>query len=72
MEGNKKMKFLHKFRSIKTLITIWACLLITIIVIKNIVEFNNIAFALCAVPLAYLPVNAYQKKIEGENTNGQS
>lgn len=67
------MKFLHKFKSIKTLITIWACVLITFIVSKNITEFNNIAFALCAIPLAYLPVNAYQKKIEGDGTtNGQS
>lgn len=67
------MKFLRKFKSIKTLITIWACVLITFIVSKNITEFNNIAFALCAIPLAYLPVNAYQKKIEGEGTtNGQS
>lgn len=63
-EGNKKRSGLAKLRSAKLLITLWAIAMVTYIVATNKVEFLLIAEILCAVPLAYLGVNVWQKKIE--------
>lgn len=57
------MKFLQKLFSVKFWITLWAVLLITYIVLAEESEFILIAELLCAVPLAYLGLNVWQKKI---------
>lgn len=56
-------RFLKKLTSIKNLLTIWACFLVTYIVIKNKVEFYGIALTLCWVCLSYFAVNEIQKYI---------
>lgn len=57
-------RFLKKLTSIKNLLTIWACFLVTYIVTKNKVEFYGIALALCGVCLSYFAVNEIQKYLE--------
>ncbi|WP_315602335.1 hypothetical protein [Treponema socranskii] len=59
----------NKLKSVKFWVTIWAIGMISYIVIGNRTEFTLIAQWLCAVPLAYLGVNVWQKQIyskEGE------
>ena len=53
-----------KLKSAKLWVTIWSCALVTYIVILNRVEFLEIARWLCAVPLAYIGFNVWQKKIQ--------
>jgi hypothetical protein len=53
----------NKLKSVKFWITLWALGMISYIVIGNRTEFTLIAQWLCAVPLAYLGVNVWQKKI---------
>jgi hypothetical protein len=57
-------RFLKKLTSIKNLLTIWACCMVSYIVIKNKVEFYGIALALCGVCLSYFAVNEIQKYLE--------
>jgi len=59
----------NKFKSVKTWVVIWAIALITFIVISGKVEFLQLAILLSTVPLAYLPVNAYQHKLESNQDN---
>ena len=67
MDTEKKKKSgLAKLKSAKLLITIWAMILTSYIVFTNRTEFLLIAEILCAVPLAYLGVNVWQKKIESD------
>lgn len=62
----------NKFKSVKTWIVIWAIGLITYIVVSGKVDFLTLATLLATIPLAYLPVNAYQKKIEiGDLKDGE-
>lgn len=52
-----------KFTSVKLWVTLWAIAIVSFIVIANRTEFLNIAQPLCFVPLGYLGVNVWQKKI---------
>ena len=53
----------NKLKSVKFWVTIWAVGMVSYIDIGNRTEFTLIAQWLCAVPLAYLGVNVWQKKI---------
>lgn len=59
----KTMKH-NKLTSVKTWIVAWALLLITYIVIMEEVQFLQLATLLATIPLAYIPSNVLQKKIE--------
>lgn len=63
----KRKSGLAKLRSAKLLITIWAMVLTSYIVFANRTDFLLIAEILCAVPLTYLGVNVWQKKIESDS-----
>jgi len=58
----------NKLKSVKFWVTIWAVGMVSYIVIGNRTEFTLIAQWLCAVPLAYLGVNVWQKKIYEDST----
>jgi hypothetical protein len=58
--GEKKR---NKLASVKLWVTLWAIFMVSFIVIANRAEFMNIAQPLCFVPLGYLGVNVWQKKI---------
>lgn len=60
----------NKLKSVKTWIVIWAIGLITFIVVAGKVDFLTLATLLATIPLAYIPVNVAQKKIEGDKTQG--
>ena len=62
-EEAKEPKKANKLKSSKLWVTIWAVIMVTYIVVANRSEFNQIAQWLCAVPLAYIGANVYQKKI---------
>lgn len=51
-----------KLSSIKTLITIWSCFIISYIVFTKQTDFQSTANILCSVPLAYFVANEVQKK----------
>jgi hypothetical protein len=53
----------NKLTSVKLWVTLWAIAMVSFIVIANRAEFMNIAQPLCFVPLGYLGVNVWQKKI---------
>ena len=53
----------NKLKSVKFWITLWALGMISYIVFGNRTEFVLIAQLLCIIPLAYLGVNVWQKKI---------
>lgn len=55
-----------KLKSVKNIIVAWAAILITYIVVANKVDFTQLAVILAAIPVAYIPSNVYQKKIEKE------
>lgn len=54
-------RILLKITSVKNLLLFWSIFLITYIVMKNRVDFNNLAMFLIAVPIAYLPANILAK-----------
>ena len=54
----------RKLKSVKTWVVVWALGLITYIVIADKVDFIQLAVLLATIPLAYVPVNVWQKKIE--------
>lgn len=58
--GEKKP---NKLKSVKLWVTLWSIVMVSFIVIANRTEFLNIAQPLCFVPLGYLGVNVWQKKI---------
>ena len=58
------MKRHNKLTSVKTWIVAWALLLITYIVIMEETSFLQLATLLATIPLAYIPSNVLQKKIE--------
>jgi len=62
----KKAKPYSKLKSVKTWVVAWALGLITYIVVKDKVDFIQLAVLLATIPLAYIPSNVYQKKIEKE------
>ncbi len=55
-----------KLKSVKNIIVAWALGLITYIVIRDKTDFLQLAVLLATIPLAYIPTNVYQKKIEKE------
>lgn len=57
-----------KLKSVKLWVTLWAIVMVTFIVIANRTDFLNIAQPLCFVPLGYLGVNVWQKKIYEDGT----
>lgn len=64
MSEEKTVEKKHsKLTSAKLWVTIWAIGLVSFIVIANRTEFMSIAQPLCFVPLGYLGVNVWQKKI---------
>lgn len=61
---------MNKLKSVKVWVVIWALALITYIVITGKAEFLQLATLLSTIPLAYIPVNTWQKKIlKGEEHN---
>jgi hypothetical protein len=52
-----------KLKSAKLWVTLWAIAMVSFIVIANRSEFMSIAQPLCFIPLGYLGVNVWQKKI---------
>lgn len=54
----------RKLKSVKTWVVIWAIGLITYIVIAGKADFIQLATLLATIPLAYIPSNVWQKKIE--------
>ena len=59
----------NKLKSVKTWVVLWALGLITYIVVSSKVDFLQLAILLATIPLAYIPTNVYQKKIEKEREN---
>lgn len=57
----------NKLKSVKVIITLWAMILITCIVIFNRTEFLQLATFLASIPLAFIPANVIQKKIISHN-----
>lgn len=55
-----------KLKSVKNIIVAWAAALITYIVMADKSDFTQLAVILAAIPVAYIPSNVYQKKIEKE------
>lgn len=64
-------RILIKLTSVKNILLIWSCFLITAIVIKDRQSFNNLAMLLVAVPISYLPSNIIQKMKEMKNRGEQ-
>lgn len=58
----------NKLTSAKVWVTLWAIGMVSFIVIANRSEFMTIAQWLCAVPLAYIGANVWQKKIYEDST----
>lgn len=56
----------RKLKSVKTWIVFWAVSLITYIVICDKVSFISLATLIATIPLAYIPVNGFQKKIDAD------
>lgn len=52
-----------KLTSVKLWVTLWAIAMVSFILIANRTEFLDIAWLLCFVPISYLGVNVWQKKI---------
>lgn len=57
------MKFRYKLLSIKNLALLWCCVMVTVIVAKNKVEWLQIAQILSYAPLSYFVVNVGQDVI---------
>ena len=55
-------RILSKITSTKFIITVWAAIIISFIVVKNIDTMNNIALALTTVPISYFIANQVQKR----------
>lgn len=70
-------RIISKITSTKFIITVWAAVLISFIVVKNIDTMNNIALALTTVPVSYFIANQVQKRhyhidgIEENNDDGK-
>lgn len=61
----------NKLKSVKTWIVVWAIGLITYIVVAGKTDFLTLATLLATIPLAFIPANIVQKKIEGDLENGK-
>lgn len=58
----------NKLTSAKLWVTLWAIGMVSFIVIANRIDFMTIAQPLCFIPLGYLGVNVWQKKIYEDKT----
>ena len=58
----------RKLTSAKLWVTLWAIAMVSFIVIADRTEYMTIAQWLCAVPLAYIGANVWQKKIYEDGT----
>lgn len=54
---------MNKLKSVKLWVTIWACGLLTYIVVADKTNWSNLALAISAIPIAYGPLNISQKNI---------
>ncbi|MDD7611997.1 MAG: hypothetical protein PUJ82_13900 [Spirochaetales bacterium] len=59
----EKKTFIKKLLSIKTWVTLWAMVIVSYVIFTNKTDFLIVAQWLCTVPLAYLGINVWQKKI---------
>lgn len=71
-KDKKVRKLTDKLKSTKMLITIWACGLITFIVLSGKEAFIPIASLLTGCPLAYFVVNGVQHYINDKQQLGDS
>lgn len=56
-----------KLTSIKTILALWCCFIVTFITVNNAVELNNIAYGCLGLIAVYTGVNVVQKKkLEGD------
>ena len=62
----------NKLTSAKLWVTLWAIGMVSFIVIANRIDFMTIAQPLCFIPLGYLGVNVWQKKIYKDKANDNS
>lgn len=69
MKENLK-KLLGKLCSIKTILALWAVVMISYIVFADKTEFYGIAQLLCSVPLVYTGANVAQKAIFKKQEGG--
>ena len=62
----------NKLLSVKLWVTLWSMVIVSYIVFADKTDFMIIAQWLCSVPLAYLGLNVWQKKIisDKERENG--
>ena len=62
----------NKLLSVKLWVTLWSMVIVSYIVFADKTDFMIIAQWLCSVPLAYLGLNVWQKKIisDKEKENG--
>lgn len=68
IQEQKEQPKRNKLTSAKLWVTLWAIGIVSFIVIANRSEFMTIAQWLCAVPLAYIGANVWQKKIYEDST----
>lgn len=68
IQEQKEQPKRSKLTSAKLWVTLWAIAMVSFIVIANRSEFMTIAQWLCAVPLAYIGANVWQKKIYEDST----
>lgn len=68
IQEQKEQPKRNKLTSAKLWVTLWAIGMVSFIVIANRSEFMTIAQWLCAVPLAYIGANVWQKKIYEDST----
>ena len=57
----------NKLKSVKTWIVVWAMIVISYIVLMEETSMLQLATLLATIPLAYIPTNVFQKKIELDN-----
>lgn len=58
-----KNRLIVKLTSTKFLITVWACFLLTFIVLKGL-SYPTLEVLLAAVPLSYFGINIIEKKLK--------
>lgn len=60
-------RILLKLTSFKNILVLWSVFIVTFIVTKNRVDFNNVCMALVGVVIAYLPINTWQKVVDNSS-----
>jgi hypothetical protein len=62
--------FLRKFGSIKVWIALWSMIVITVIVVKDMSAFKDLAALMVTPIVGFLAVNVWQDKIHADKGNG--